>query len=48
MRCRERESWEERWAEWLARGDPFYSPHLTRTREDASLDFAEPGSLVPR
>ena len=38
-------SFEQRWAAWLERGDPFYSPHLSRTLEDAGLelqDLAEP------
>lgn len=33
----ERERWKQRWGEWLRRGDPYYSPHLTKIREDASL-----------
>jgi GT2 family glycosyltransferase len=41
----ERYLFEQRWATWLERGDPFYSPHLRRTIEDAGLeltDLAEP------
>lgn len=34
VRFGETELWEERWGEWV---DRFYSPHLTRTKEDASL-----------
>jgi GT2 family glycosyltransferase len=34
---RERESWFDRWEEWIEAGDPFYSPNLTREREDLSL-----------
>ena len=30
-------SWYERWSEIIEAGDPFYSPHLTRDREDPSL-----------
>ena len=41
VRLEERELWEERWADWLAQVDPFYSPHLTRDREDASLARTE-------
>ncbi len=37
----ERERWFDRWSAELDRGDPFYSPHLTRIREDASLRLAE-------
>jgi GT2 family glycosyltransferase len=37
----ERERWYGRWAAELDRGDPFYSPHLTRMREDASLRLEE-------
>jgi GT2 family glycosyltransferase len=33
----ERERFLERWGEVASAGDPYYSPHLTRTREDASL-----------
>lgn len=33
----ERERWYARWAPELDQGDPFYSPHLSRVREDASL-----------
>jgi GT2 family glycosyltransferase len=34
IRLDEIDLWEERWGDW---SDPFYSPHLTPTREDASL-----------
>ena len=34
---RERENWYRRWASLIDAGDPFYSPHLTREREDLSL-----------
>jgi GT2 family glycosyltransferase len=37
----ERERWYAHWSTELDRGDPFYSPHLSRTREDASLHFEE-------
>jgi GT2 family glycosyltransferase len=43
VRLEERDLFERRWAAWLDRGDPFYSPHLTRTREDASLDWSDVG-----
>jgi len=33
---RETDLMNERWAEWI-RNDPFYSPHLTRDREDFTL-----------
>lgn len=33
----ERETWYQRWASVIDAGDPFYSPHLTREREDLSL-----------
>ena len=33
----ERERWYDRWAEFIEAGDPFYTPHLTREREDLSL-----------
>jgi GT2 family glycosyltransferase len=39
VRLEERYLFEQRWAPWLERGDPFYSPHLTRTREDAGLEL---------
>lgn len=45
VRLDERYRFEQRWAGWLERGDPFYSPHLRRTTEDAGLelqDLAEP------
>jgi hypothetical protein len=45
VRLEERYAFEQRWAACLERGDPFYSPHLSRTREDAGLelpDVAEP------
>ena len=29
----------EKWADWLAKGDPYYNPNLTRSREDFSLDI---------
>ena len=38
-----RDLFEQRWAAWLERGDPFYSPHLTRTREDAGLEWGDVG-----
>jgi GT2 family glycosyltransferase len=45
VRLEERYLFEQRWAAWLERGDPFYSPYLRRTLEDAGLeldDLAEP------
>ncbi len=33
----ERERWYDRWSGELDRGDPFYSPHLSRTGEGAGL-----------
>jgi GT2 family glycosyltransferase len=47
VRLEERYTFEQRWAAWLERGDPFYSPHLRRTLEDAGLelqDLAEPAA----
>ncbi len=47
VRLEERYLFEQRWAAWLERGDPFYSPNLRRTLEDAGLelkDLAEPAS----
>jgi GT2 family glycosyltransferase len=37
----ERQQWYSRWADEMDRGDPFYSPNLTRMREDASLRLEE-------
>jgi GT2 family glycosyltransferase len=37
VRYWERERWRARWADLLERGDPFYSPNLTKSREDGSL-----------
>ena len=42
VRLEERYLFEQRWAEWLERGDPFYSPHLRRSTEDAALELQEP------
>jgi O-antigen biosynthesis protein len=42
IRHAERERWQRRWAEWLGRGDPYYSPHLTVDAENASLRLNEP------
>jgi len=42
VRLAERYLFEQRWAGWLERGDPFYSPHLRRISEDAGLELAEP------
>jgi GT2 family glycosyltransferase len=45
VRLEERYLFEQRWAAWLERGDPFYSPHLRRAVEDAGLELdnlAEP------
>jgi len=33
----ERQQWYSCWADEVDRGDPFYSPNLTRMQEDASL-----------
>jgi len=41
VRLEERYLFEQRWASWLERGDPFYSPHLRRTVEDAGLELKE-------
>jgi len=48
VRFEERERFEHRWAVWLVRGDPFYSPYLSRTREDASLELEFPADPMPR
>ncbi|MCW5976745.1 MAG: glycosyltransferase [Bryobacteraceae bacterium] len=37
----ERRRWRKRWDAELEAGDPFYSPNLTRVREDASLRLDE-------
>ena len=37
----ERSQWYACWADELDRGDPFYSPNLTRGGEDASLRSGE-------
>jgi GT2 family glycosyltransferase len=37
----ERQRWYSCWADELDRGDPYYSPSLTRLREDASLRLEE-------
>ena len=34
----ERERFHARWGKLIERGDPYYNPHLTRTREDCSLN----------
>jgi hypothetical protein len=47
VRLEERYLFEQRWAAWLERGDPYYSPHLRRTLEDAGLelqDLTEPAA----
>jgi len=47
VRLEERYLFEQRWAASLEQGDPFYSPHLRRTLEDAALelqDLAEPAA----
>ena len=36
----ERERFYARWGRLIEQGDPFYSPHLTRTKEDCSLNDA--------
>lgn len=41
VRLEERYLFERRWAVWLERGDPFYSPHLRRTAEDAGLELQD-------
>jgi GT2 family glycosyltransferase len=48
VRLEERERFEQRWAEWLERGDPFYSPHLTTSREDAGLEACSGADLTAR
>jgi len=48
IRLSERLVWEERWAKDLKDDDPFYSPRLTKTREDATLDLESGGDLAPR
>ena len=42
VRLEERYLFEQRWAAWLDRGDPFYSPYLRRTLEDAGLELQDP------
>ena len=41
VRLEERYLFEQRWAASLERGDPFYSPHLRRTLEDAGLELQD-------
>jgi GT2 family glycosyltransferase len=41
VRLEERYLFEQRWAAWLESGDPFYSPHLRRTAEDAGLELQD-------
>ena len=41
IRHAERELWERRWAAWLSRGDPYYSPHLKIDAENAPLRLNE-------
>ena len=41
VRLEERYRFEQRWAAWLDRGDPYYSPHLRLTSEDAGLELQE-------
>jgi hypothetical protein len=41
----ERYAFEQRWAAWMERGDPFYSPHLNRAREDAGLELPDVAEL---
>jgi O-antigen biosynthesis protein len=48
VRLEERERFEQRWVEWLERGDPFYSPHLTTSREDAGLETSSGADLTAR
>ena len=47
VRLEERYLFEQRWAAWLERGDPFYSPHLRRTVEDAGLELQDLPDLPP-
>lgn len=47
VRLEERDLFERRWAAWIDRGGPFYSPHLTRTREDAGLEWSDVGRPAP-
>ena len=35
----------ERWPQYLAQGDPYYSPHLTRRGEDFSLNVETSGAI---
>ncbi len=42
VRLEERHAFEQRWAAWLERGDPFYSPYLRRAAEDAGLELQDP------
>jgi O-antigen biosynthesis protein len=41
VRLEERYLFEQRWENWLERGDPYYSPHLRRTLEDAGLELQD-------
>ncbi|MGD0632627.1 MAG: glycosyltransferase [Terracidiphilus sp.] len=42
VRLEERYLFEQRWAASLERGDPFYSPYLRRSHEDAGLELQDP------
>jgi GT2 family glycosyltransferase len=48
IRLSERLRGEERWAEDLKDDDSFYSPHLTKTGGDATLDLESGGDLAAR
>jgi O-antigen biosynthesis protein len=47
VRLEERYRFEQRWAAWLERGDPFYSPYLRRTLEDAALELHDAPNPPP-
>ena len=42
VRWRERQMWRDKWPRLAVGGDPYYSPHLSIEREDASLRMNEP------
>jgi GT2 family glycosyltransferase len=44
----ERDLFHQRWEDWLERGDPFYSPWLNRSGEDAGLALEHNCEVRPR
>lgn len=42
VRWRERAAWRRKWPQYYGATDPYYSPHLVLSREDASIRTDEP------